>query len=187
MLVKHYPQIIEKIKFTVPFASDEVICKMMLKHYRMFSYIFKCVEDNVALLQDIADIKRDYYNKLYQTTLYEYNPIENYNMVEKESGNISATTNGSNTQKPNNWKTIVSNKGYGEAGAAAETTESAQVGTYDTTTAGNSNQNNNRTLTRSGNIGVTTSQQMIQSERDIILNLLEMYIKDFADCFNIEL
>lgn len=36
-----------------------------------------------------------------------------------------------------------------------------------------------------GNIGVTTTQQMIQSERDIIIDVLQVYISKFAECFDI--
>lgn len=38
-----------------------------------------------------------------------------------------------------------------------------------------------RTLTRSGNIGVTTSQQMVQSERDLLLSVAKVIMFEVAD------
>lgn len=43
----------------------------------------------------------------------------------------------------------------------------------------------NETITRQGNIGVTKTQDLIQSEREIILNVLDWYASKFADCFDI--
>ena len=43
--------------------------------------------------------------------------------------------------------------------------------------------NGRSTLERSGNIGVTTSQQMIQSERDIIIDVLDWYVAKFISGF----
>lgn len=36
-----------------------------------------------------------------------------------------------------------------------------------------------------GNIGVMTTQQMIREERDIIIDVLQVYISKFAECFDI--
>ena len=187
MLVKHYPKILEQINFNVPFATDDIILDRMKRHYRMYSYLYKCIEDNIAALQDVADLKREYYKELYDTTQFEYNPIENYNMVESEHIDDKRTTDNSNVQTPHNWITSVKQGGYEDGGTAVETSESTQTGTYTTEDNGHNNDLSDRTLTRKGNIGVTTTQQMIQSSRDIILNLIEMYVNEFADCFNIEL
>ena len=36
-----------------------------------------------------------------------------------------------------------------------------------------------------GNIGTMSTQQMIQMERDIIINVLAFYVEKFSKCFNI--
>lgn len=37
-----------------------------------------------------------------------------------------------------------------------------------------------------GNIGVKTAMEMIEEQRNIIVDVLEFYIKKFADCFNVD-
>lgn len=116
------------------------------------------------------------YSGLYKTTQLEYNPIENYSMTES----------GTDTRTPNLTTTDSMNVGE----QANSTTSTDSVSPYDTQTFTDSNktivtENNgarvdsstrieNGTETtkhdfkRSGNIGVTTSQQMLESERKVV-------------------
>ena len=116
------------------------------------------------------------YSGLYKTTQLDYNPIENYSMTE----------NGTDTRTPNLTTTDNSNIGS----QANSTTSTDSVSPYDTQTFTDSNKtvvtenngaredSNTKTETgtettkhdfkRSGNIGVTTSQQMIESERKVV-------------------
>ena len=116
------------------------------------------------------------YTGLYKTTLLEYNPIENYSMTES----------GTDTRTPNITTTDTTNIGA----QANSTTSTDSVSPYDTQTFTDSNKtivaenngartdSNTRTesgtetttheFKRSGNIGVTTSQQMIESERKVV-------------------
>lgn len=116
------------------------------------------------------------YSGLYKTTLLEYNPIENYSM--SESGTDIRTPNITTTDSMN----------VGEQSNSTTSTDS--VSPYDTQSFTDSNKtvvsentgartdSNTRTETgtettthefqRDGNIGVTTSQQMIESERKVV-------------------
>lgn len=116
------------------------------------------------------------YSGLYKTTLLEYNPIENYSMTET----------GTDTRTPNITTTDTSNLGE----QSNSTTSTDSVSPYDTQTFTDSNKtiisenngaredSNTRTesgtettkhdFKRSGNIGVTTSQQMLESERKVV-------------------
>ena len=116
------------------------------------------------------------YSGLYKTTLLEYNPIENYSMSES----------GTDTRTPNITTTDSTNIG----GQSNSTTSTDSVSPYDTQTFTDSNKtiilenngaredSNTRTesgtetttheFKRSGNIGVTTSQQMLESERKVV-------------------
>ena len=116
------------------------------------------------------------YSGLYKTTLLEYNPIENYSMSET----------GTDTRTPNITTTDSTNIGE----QANSTTSTDSVSPYDTQTFTDSNKTvvsenngaredrNTRTesgtdttsheFKRSGNIGVTTSQQMLESERKVV-------------------
>lgn len=149
----------------------------------------------------------------------EYKPIENYNMVEKESlgrkqDNSKSTTtpSGSTTTTPlpyvtsqtttnktttyddDSFRNLDSSKvDLTYAGTEGSTTsfndynvESQIERTNSKVTAlgeqynvGSNAEETDRVLTRSGNIGVTTSQQMLQSEIELkAYNVMEIFFED---------
>lgn len=98
---------------------------------------------------------KDKWNKLYKAFFIdEYNPIENYSMVENENvkTKITNATKGKNNIYGFNTTNV---DGVPQDNSDVESTTS---GEFD---------DNHKQLTRSGNIGVTTSQQMLQSEIDL--------------------
>lgn len=129
------------------------------------------------------------WDKLYKVLSAEYNPIENYSMTEEETPDITRTetpdiTRGKTTSAKSDF-TVTTNSGtatdvYGfNSNSPVPQGESAGISTV--TTQGDADKNvttenetetgtrteretGTRTLTRSGNIGVTTSQQMLESE-----------------------
>lgn len=88
-------------------------------------------------------------DKLYATTEAEYDPIQNYSMTESGTDETYASSSGDTTDYTTSYNSESENK----------TGKSAATGSSSTTLTHN--------FTRSGNIGVTTSQQMLQSERDL--------------------
>lgn len=80
-----------------------------------------------------------------------------------------------------------------EANAHTGTITDAHTGTItdansgtDTMTSGSRKDSHSRTLTRSGNIGVTTSQQMITQERDVAnFSFLKILTEDLVNCFTL--
>ena len=130
------------------------------------------------------------YSGLYKTTLLEYNPIENYSMTET----------GTDTRTPNITTTDTSNIGA----QANSTTSTDSVSPYDTQSFTDSNKtivsenngaredSNTKTETgtettkhdfkRRGNIGVTTSQQMLESERKVVnFTFLKIVFRNIID------
>lgn len=107
--------------------------------------------------------------KLYNTLKLEYNPIENYRMTETEGGN--STTTSESASNGTGETTVESNNnifGYNsETGVPSDEGRSRSSSTDTTNTNGSSATRQNRELTRSGNIGVTTSQQMLEAERNV--------------------
>lgn len=99
-------------------------------------------------------------DKLYATTQFEYNPIENYNMQESgtDSGNSGST--GSSTGK-----------------STAYDVTTPQV-TDSTSSNASAHSSSNHSLTRQGNIGVTTTQQMIEQERNVAAFDFITYVTD---------
>lgn len=94
----------------------------------------------------------------------QYEPLENYSMIEKENTGVNITT--SNTQN---------NDVYGFNSSNPVPSQSADA---TQTTTGDADENE-RTLTRSGNIGVTTSAQMMEGEIKIRQwNFYESLMKD---------
>ena len=97
-----------------------------------------------------------------------YNPIENYGMTETKTPRVETTTTINTATKITNEQ---EGKVYGFNSPSAVPERDNKV-----TTTGDADENETTsvtsfdgedTLTRHGNIGVTTSQQMIQSELDL--------------------
>ena len=108
--------------------------------------------------------------KIYRTTLYNYNPIENYSMIEQGTDKRKAETDSINkySDTPGGALDNVVNGKY---------LTSANHGTDKS--AGT----DEHYFTRKGNIGVTTSQQMIEQERQITIDVDMMIIDELKDLF----
>lgn len=107
----------------------------------------------------------DKWNRLYDAFITSvYNPIENYSMTESE--------------KTNSKVKVTSSGKSGTYGFNSDDSVPTGESSTETTSEGNAD-DNRRELTRSGNIGVTTSQQMLQSELDLRKwNFTEMMYED---------
>ena len=102
------------------------------------------------------------WEKLYHTMTVEYNPIWNVNADITETGSGSRDITGSDTR---------SVKGFND-------TNWAEAEKHDI--ANNENASDTRNIKRTGNIGVTTTQQMLQAEREIAdFNLIDIIVKSF--------
>lgn len=168
-------------------------------------------------LIDSALVEKKYeIDTLYNTTILEYNPIENYNSTEKETtqisgseidtksgsethsrtGNDSTTYTGGTTTTPTgstsvtrketafnepsdlatSSQDVTSYEGMSTSEVFNNRADTVTHDTTDTSTFNNlknertfNNRKNERTFERKGNIGVTTSQQMLEQERSIAL------------------
>lgn len=153
------------------------------------------------------------WKKLYDTTVLEYNPIENYDRMEDWTDTEDETTtsardntrNTNNTVKSTSTNEIMNNVNVtdqntafnaGLADHAKQITDgdTTENGTITNTETGKDTENENvnggrtgrhiRNGRAHGNIGVTTSQQMIQSERDLVVfNLYDVIAESFIENF----
>lgn len=153
------------------------------------------------------------WKKLYDTTVLEYNPIENYDRMEDwtdtdDETSTSArdnTRNTTNTVKSTSTNEIMNNVNVTDQNTAfnagladhakqitdGDTTENVSITNTETgKDTENENVNGGRTGRHTktgrahGNIGVTTSQQMIQSERDLVVfNLYDVIAESFIENF----
>lgn len=113
------------------------------------------------------------WKKIYDALMTQYNPLENYSMLEERTPDLTTEeTENVNTEVTTNRETNASSK-YKGFNASDPVTITTTDGSEDVTTSGASADNETHkvientgteTLTRSGNIGVTTSQQMLESE-----------------------
>ena len=150
---------------SVPWADDDIAAELDMKYHGTYSgekvvgpLVTAYMEDdetvtdaNKSLIaRSIVYTYASKWQKAWATLNLDYNPIENYNMTETES---PAETTQSST----------SNSGvYGYNSSTSVPADTASGSIVNTTQTA-------RSLTRSGNIGVTTSQQMIEQERKIAL------------------
>ena len=109
------------------------------------------------------------WTRAYNALVTEYMPLENYNMVETEVNEITDDSTTDVTGSATNNNTTVSSAknvyGYNTSTAVPSETESINTGqNTDVKTDYDNTRNIDRELHRSGNIGVTTSQQMLESE-----------------------
>ena len=110
------------------------------------------------------------WEKLYATTVLEYNPIENYDRQEESESDNSGTSGGTTTSTNSN--TSYDSDTFTDTGKA--------VSSGSNTTKGNSKFKSRV----HGNIGVTTTQQMIEQERrSVEFCKTEYIINDFIDRF----
>lgn len=142
------------------------------------------------------------WEKLYATTQYEYNPIENYDRYEEGTNNASGTSSGSNTASESGEssgtsscqnESISSNTAY-DSNSFADSSKGTSSGTNNTsneesrksTNSGNNEYENSGSFTTHihGNIGVTSAQQMIEQERKVATFCITSYIvEEFIDKF----
>lgn len=170
---------------------------MWCVRYSNFKYISDDKSEIKLSIDVLSKIYSERFTKSVNALLTEYNPIENYNSTETESieisgensstSEISTTSSGENTTNtsgettetlsPYDSENFNNNSKNNSSGLTSELLSSSDNSSN--TMSAFTSQSNNRTLKRSGNIGVTTSQQMIQNEIELRKNDL---INDF---FNI--
>lgn len=141
------------------------------------------------------------WKKLYDTTVLEYNPIENYDRMEDWTDTDDETTSSArdNTIKSTSTNEITNsvnitdqntafNAGLADHAKQITDGDTTENGSITNTEKENVNDGRTGTHTRTGrahgNIGVTTSQQMIQSERDLVVfNLYDVIAESFIENF----
>ena len=140
------------------------------------------------------------YDKLYNTTVLEYSPIENYDRtestttvkkatmthgdqtetVETTTGEQTNTTEGQNKISPFDTPNLVNTDGSNITDTTGARSDSSTL----SRNSYNDTDNGIDTVTSRiyGNIGVTTSQQMLMSERDVAnFSLIKIIANDVVD------
>lgn len=156
-------------KFYELFSSDNEIVRKQKTIQKIARMIINRYLDNWLKIYDA------YFNT-------EYKPLDNYSMVESENYTGKDATN-TDLQTTNNGTS--DNNAYGFNTTAVDGVKYGKTINDNTQDLKGNKDNNftdktfNRELTRSGNIGVTTSQQMLESELN--LRKYDFYQQVFKD------
>ena len=151
------------------------------------------------LADDVINAYADKWNKLYSAIISSsYNPLENYNMEQVETPDITRERDTSQNTKVTTSSSGDSSSGvHGFNSAVAVPTEEGETSSEvtvegdkkDNTTHEEETETGTRELTRHGNIGVTTSQQMLESEVTLRekVNFYNIVLNDIAKllCLNV--
>lgn len=161
------------------FVNGTYVCINLATMFNSWSFpVFtddSTIQNLISLWQTYVKEWQHSIDKMYEALYSDYNPLHNYDMLENESigRKIDKTvTTPSGTTTQTNKSTTFDDTTYRDV---EEITNSVNMTTEVTPNntqtiadiEGNFNNAEIRKLSRTGNIGVTTSQQMIESEIDV--------------------
>lgn len=102
------------------------------------------------------------WEELYKTTQYEYNPIWNKDGTIVETYDDTAVTTNTGTRQTT---------GYNDDTFVDRDRDNA---------SGNAKTSGKRTRVEQGNIGITSTQQLIREQREVVdFNIIELIVSDF--------
>lgn len=133
--------------------------------------------DLSTLVEMIYTLNIENWNKLYENYTIAYNPIENYSMTEK--GKKTNTGTQGNKQTGNARSESTSNIYAYNVTTSNPTSSSVATSNPNLENVRTDNLTETNELTRSGNVGVTTSAQMI--EENIHLWIWKFFESVFKD------
>lgn len=149
---------------------------------------------NPAIMRSVIGIwssaHLDSWAKMWNTTKLEYNPIENYDRQEDWTDNnkTNSKVQSKDVGTGKNHSTDISKAAGFDSGNLVTSGQNDNDSNNESTQIGNSEGNSNEELKHTGrvhgNIGVTTSQQMIEEERRVAdWNMYEYLIDKFKQQF----
>ena len=156
-------------------SGDKCIAAMYHRYIEMSKELGETDTKNlkVRLMDEIVGKFADKWNRLYAVITANYSPLENYNMEQAESPNITKEKKIKSEIVTDRENDITDNDIYGfNSSDSVPQTKSTRNGKItvsadDTKNIETEKESGFRTITRHGNIGVTTSQQMLLSEVDL--------------------
>lgn len=184
--ITEFSAIFSNVHFFEPLgiSSLEVYTIFTIKYFN-FIYISDDFTELGSIISNLSEIYNNEYTTKVTLLLTDYNPIENYNSSETEtSTNVTTTTSGTENTTTTTTSSRTENSGettnkvspydsenFSNDNNSNSSNTSNVNGTDSTTISDSGNISSNgtisRTLTRKGNIGVTTTQQMIESEYEL--------------------
>lgn len=152
----------------VPAGVDKsVVINNLLRECAELEVIYPQPEAMKFFVSEWAKERIPVWTKLESTLHYDYNPISNYDRREEWTDESSGSTSGTSENQT---------AGYNSAGADVPESKSSA--------SSNANGKNKRIGRAYGNIGVTTTQQMIEEERRVSeFDIDHIIINEFKKTF----
>lgn len=185
--------------FVLEHSGDKRISPVFRRLIYLSDKMSQPFEPLEKLAKDVMTLYSDKWNKIYSALVSsDYNPLDNYNMEQVETPDITKERNiKTNTKLVTSSEGDSNNDTYGFNSALPVPSDKAHAESETTVEGSDVDNNSNdvetetgtRELTRRGNIGVTTSQQMLESEIELRehYNFYEIVLNDIAKllCLNV--
>ena len=183
--------------FDYDFYTDNIEIKKkfeqkFIDRYRFNEIGFETVARFKHYLKTSLNEIAPYYKQLYESEL-RCNDIDfmlNKDYTETFIKNIDSLSKSTETQNSNyNDLTNESNINDGVSdveltkGNLTSVTGNENTSTSNATGASENTQNENYTLTGKGNIGITSSAELLQKWREVMINIDQLMLDDLADLF----
>ena len=176
-----------KTKINLDWFNDSLVAAMKIEYYynhaftKYISLLFYNLINIPKTMDEVADLLasvivnkfKTKWTRLHDVLNLDYNPIDNYSMSETENTQLKSEANVSNA-----------NSIY-----AFNDTQATPTSESNSKTSTNALLNDNvRELIRKGNIGVTSSQQLINSELELReYNLIEVIYSDIDSILTLKI
>ena len=162
-------------------SGDKPSAPLIEKFIELATYDYLNPEQMTILASMYYDMYVPQLNKMWEVLNAEYNPLENYNMLENETtegtntGTVGHAESHSDSASVDNTSGSSASVYAFDSATATPTdeqestsgTESESSGSRSDTRTDNLAHSEERELTRSGNIGTVTAQDMLQQELEI--------------------
>lgn len=165
---------------------DSLRLPMALEKGTAISYIvMRCAEFELLypeahtmkhLINVWSEANSERWEKIYRTTVLEYDPISNYDRNEEwtDSGTSTDAVNNTGSSQENHW------------GFNSDDSVPASKTDVTSRTTNEGKVVNKHTGRVHGNVGVTTTQALIQEERKVLeFNMYNMIADEFAEQFTL--
>ena len=176
-----------KTKINLDWFNDSLVAAMKIEYYynhaftKYISLLFYNLINIPKTMDEVADLLasvivnkfKTKWTRLHEVLNLTYNPIDNYNMSETENTQVNSNVSQSNENSIYAFNSV-------EASPSSQSTSVIQTNAL--------LNDNKRELTRKGNIGVTTTQQMINSELELReYNFIETIYSDIDSILTLKI
>lgn len=207
--VPMFDKILTGLALEESLPTSGFLARMIDSRWQYAYAVYPDPELTLRLINAHIVATKEYWDHIYETTRYEYEPIENYDLHEESTDHTTITdsrtvnmqhvvSDDRTTTDTPDVQTVTTTDGYGynsSTGVPTEKDSTRRSGTETRTDVGNAtttdtgtntdvgNHNTTGTLRRHGNIGITSSQDMIKQEREVTIKLAEAFVESLGKFF----